>query len=72
MAEYPYRLHLASPGGGELRDVTQLVQSITWSGSLRQTARRTGGRYPPEGPLGLMPFLGCTATYTKTPGTQAD
>lgn len=40
MEELAYRLYLAAPGGGSLRDVTQLVQSLTWSGSLRQTARQ--------------------------------
>lgn len=40
----PYQLHLAAPGGGSLRDVTQLVQSIAWSGSLRQTARQLSVR----------------------------
>lgn len=44
MTEYPYQLHLAAPGGGSGRDVTQLVQSITWSGSLRQTARQLSVR----------------------------
>lgn len=44
MAEYTYQLLLAAPGGGETRDVTQLVQSVTWSGSLRQTARQLSVR----------------------------
>lgn len=39
-----YQLHLAAPGGGELRDVTQLVQSINWGGSVRQTARQLSVR----------------------------
>lgn len=38
--EYPYQLLLAAPGGKTVRDVTQLVQSMAWSGSLRQTARQ--------------------------------
>lgn len=40
MGETSYQLQLGSPGGGSVRDVTQLVQAITWSGSLRQTARQ--------------------------------
>lgn len=34
-----YQLILAGPGGGGSRDVTALVQSVTWSGDIRQTAR---------------------------------
>lgn len=44
MDDTSYQLHLVAPGGGSLRDVTQLVQSITWSGSLRQTARQLSVR----------------------------
>lgn len=44
MEEYPYQLLLAPPGGSPPRDVTQLVQSVTWSGSLRQTARQLSVR----------------------------
>ena len=44
MDDTSYQLHLAAPGGNSLRDVTQLVQSITWSGSLRQTARQLSVR----------------------------
>ena len=44
MGEYAYQLQLAAPSGGSVRDVTQLVQSITWSGSLRQTARQLSVR----------------------------
>lgn len=41
--------------------------------AARQEAARRGYRKAGKvRPLGLMPFLGCTATYTKTPGTQAD
>lgn len=39
-----YQLHLAAPGGETLRDVTRLAQSVTWSGSLRQTARQLAVR----------------------------
>lgn len=42
--EYPYQLRLAAPGGGAVRDVTQLAQSVAWSGSLRQTARQLTAR----------------------------
>lgn len=42
--EYPYQLLLAAPGGKTVRDVTQLAQSVTWSGSLRQTARQLSVR----------------------------
>lgn len=38
--ETSYQLLLAAPGGKTVRDVTQLVQSAAWSGSLRQTARQ--------------------------------
>lgn len=44
MEELAYQLLLAAPGGASLRDVTQLAQSITWSGSLRQTARQLSVR----------------------------
>lgn len=44
MEELAYRLCLAAPGGTYLRDVTRLVQSLTWSGSLRQTARQLSAR----------------------------
>ena len=44
MEEYSYQLYLAAPGGDSVRDVTQLVQSIIWSGSLRQTARQLSVR----------------------------
>lgn len=44
MEELAYRLYLAAPGGASTRDVTQLVQSLTWSGSLRQTARQLSVR----------------------------
>lgn len=44
MEKYAYQLLLAAPGGASLRDVTQLTQSITWSGSLRQTARQLSAR----------------------------
>lgn len=57
METFDYQLLLSAPGGGSMRDVTQLVQSITWSGSIRQTARqlsvrlavpRDGSVEPPE------------------------
>ncbi|MCC2259675.1 hypothetical protein AAAT94_00690, partial [Intestinimonas aquisgranensis] len=34
-----YTLLLTAPGGGSTRDITQLVQSVTWQGDIRQTAR---------------------------------
>lgn len=34
-----YELLLTAPGGTSTRDVTELVQSMTWSGSVKQTAR---------------------------------
>ena len=37
--ETAYRLLLTQPGGGESRDLTALVQSVTWQGDIRQTAR---------------------------------
>lgn len=36
---YAYRFLVTAPGGGENRDTTQLVQSISWTGDVRQTAR---------------------------------
>ena len=36
---YTYRFLVTAPGGGESRDTTQLVQSISWTGDVRQTAR---------------------------------
>lgn len=36
---YAYRFLVTAPGGGESRDTTQLVQSISWTGDVRQTAR---------------------------------
>ena len=38
-AEFAYRFLVTAPGGGETRDCTQLVQSVTLSGDIRQTAR---------------------------------
>ena len=34
-----YELLLTAPSGGETRDFAQLVQTMSWSGSVRQTAR---------------------------------
>ena len=34
-----YELLLTAPGGGSTRDITQLVRSMTWSGSVKQVAR---------------------------------
>lgn len=34
-----YELLLTAPSGGETRDMAQLVQTMSWSGSVRQTAR---------------------------------
>ena len=34
-----YELLLTAPSGGETRDLSQLVQTMSWSGSVRQTAR---------------------------------
>lgn len=52
MAEYSYQMLLAAPSGGA-QDVTQLVQSINWSGGLRQTARQLSVRLavPRDGSL---------------------
>ena len=30
-----YTLHLTAPGGGSTRDMTQLVQTVTWQGDVR-------------------------------------
>lgn len=52
-----YELLLTAPGGGSTRDLSQLVQSITWSGSDQETARalscsvavpRDGSVEPPQ------------------------
>lgn len=37
--EYTHRLLVTAPGGGEVREMTALTQSVTWSGDIRQTAR---------------------------------
>lgn len=37
--EHTYTLTLAGPGGGGARDVTELVQTMSWSGDVRQIAR---------------------------------
>lgn len=39
MSESPYELLLTAPGGGSVQDLTQLVQTITWSGDVRQVCR---------------------------------
>lgn len=36
---FAYHLFVTGPGGGESRDVTELVQTVTWTGDIRQTAR---------------------------------
>lgn len=52
-----YQLLLMAPRGEGVRDITRLVQSLSWSGSARQTARqltarlavpRDGSAEPPE------------------------
>lgn len=57
MADYAYQLLLVEPGGSGYRDVTELVQSISWTGSKNQVARelsaalavpRDGSVEPPE------------------------
>mgnify|MGYP005763953739 CR=1 FL=1 len=37
--DFAYHLILTPPGGGESQDMTALVQSVTWQGDIRQTAR---------------------------------
>ena len=39
MAEFAYTLHLVEPYGKGFRDITQLVQSVSWAGDTRQIAR---------------------------------
>lgn len=39
LRELAYHFFVTAPNGGESRDTTQLVQSITWTGDIRQTAR---------------------------------
>lgn len=57
MGNYAYQLLLVEPGGSGYRDVTELVQSISWTGSKNQVARelsaalavpRDGSVEPPE------------------------
>lgn len=50
-----YRLYLAAPGGAAARDVTRLVKSLTWSGSLRQTARQVSVRLAVPAGSGVEP-----------------
>lgn len=40
MDQTTYDLLLTAPGGGSVRDLTGLVQSVTWSGSVRQISRQ--------------------------------
>lgn len=37
--EFAYHFFVTGPGGGESRDSTQLVQVLSWTGDIRQTAR---------------------------------
>lgn len=39
MGNYAYQLLLVEPGGSGYRDVTELVQSISWTGTKKQVAR---------------------------------
>ena len=39
MGNYAYQLLLVEPGGSGYRDVTELVQSSSWTGSKNQVAR---------------------------------
>ena len=81
-----YELLLTSPGGSSTRDITQLVQTMSWSGSVDQVARelsvtlavpRDGSVEPPpleEGAVLTLRWEG-TARYTgpllsATTGTQ--
>ena len=77
MSDFAYQLLLAAPGGGSGRDVTQLVQSMSWSGSIRQTARqlsvhlaipRDGSVDPPslEEGAGLI-FRHAARVHIRTP-----
>ena len=43
-----YELLLTAPGAGT-RDVTELVQTVSWSGSDKQTARELSASWPSHG-----------------------
>ena len=56
--KYSYHLLITSPGGGETRDLTALVQSVTWAGDIRQTARELSAALavPKDGSVELPPL----------------
>lgn len=56
--KYSYHLLITSPGGGETRDLTALVQSVTWAGDIRQTARELSAvlAVPKDGSVELPPL----------------
>ena len=53
-----YELLLTAPGGGSTRDITQLVRSMTWSGSVKQVARELSlsMAVPRDGSLEPLPW----------------
>lgn len=56
--EYTHHLLVAAPAGGETRDVTALVQSVSWSGDIRQTARELSATLviPRDGSVEIPPL----------------
>ncbi len=72
MGEYAYQLLLAAPGGGETRDVTQLAQSVSWAGSIRQTARQLSVRLaiPRDGSVELPDLAEGAALILRQEGTD--
>lgn len=58
MAKELYRFHITGPGGGESQDATELVQSLSWTGDIRQTARELTAALviPRDGSIEIPPL----------------
>ena len=56
--EFAYHFFVTAPNGGESRDTTELVQSITWTGDIRQTARELSAALviPRDGSVDIPPL----------------
>ena len=58
MREFAYHFFVTAPNGGESRDTTELMQSITWTGDIRQTARELSAALviPRDGSVEIPPL----------------
>lgn len=56
--EFAYHFFVTAPSGGESRDTTELVQSIRWTGDIRQTARELSSALvvPRDGSVEIPPL----------------